>query len=210
MKAVSRLRKAEAVRANLAADRGYAGDQGETWEDLRSTMRELAVDSPTSAMEDIYVSMEDELKEFLDALVLDQFGQADTIVGAVFILEGKILGMDAFDKHSTIVKNWEKLISSYAVEALRSKQDGSVDLDGVSKFFEEILKADMNIFPPPGLGKDVRFGSDSVVGSGLVVNDEVIHIYAFNTEGQEKDERNIPRSTMTSYRDRLRGTRGQQ
>ena len=210
MKAVSRRRKAEAVQANLASDRGYAGDQSETWDELHGSIMGLNVNSPTSAMEDIYVSTEDELKAFLDAFSLDQFDQSDSIVGAVFTIEGKILGMDASDKHSTIEKNWEKLISSYAIEALRSKKEGNVDLDEVSKFFKDILEADMNIFPPPGLGKDVRFQSDSVVGSGLVVDDEVVHIYAFNTEGQEKDESNTPRSTMTSFRDRLRGKRDQQ
>jgi hypothetical protein len=207
MKAAGRRRKAEAIHANLASNMSYVGDQCETWHELRSTMSEMNVDSPTSAMEDIYVSREEELKAFLEALALDQFDQSETIVGAVFTLEGKILGMDAFNKHSTVEKNWEKLINSYAIEAIHSKEKGNVDLNSVNEFFKHILDADMNIFPPPGLGKDVRFQSDIVVGSGLVVDDEVVHLYAFNTDGQERDERTTPSSTMTSFGNRLSGRR---
>ena len=207
MQAGSRRRKAEAVHASLATERRYVGDQRQTWQELRSTMSEMDVDSPTSAMEDIYVSREDELKAFLEALALDQFDQSETIVGAVFTLEGKILGMDAFNKHSTVEKNWEKLINSYAIEAIRSRKKGGADTEGVKEFLEHILDADMNIFSPPGLGKDVRFQSDTVVGSGLVVDDEVVHLYAFNTEGQERDGRARTGSTMTSFSNRRRGRR---
>jgi hypothetical protein len=202
MKARSRRTKAEAVHCNLARDRGYIGDQSQSWHEIHQTMRDLQVDSPTSAMEDVYTAREDELKAFLEALALERFDQSETIVGAVFALGGKILGMDAFSKHSTIAHSWEKLTSSYAIEALRSKAEGEVDLNGVKGFLERIQGTEMNIFPPPGLGKDVRFQSDEVVGSGLVVDDEVIHLNAFNTESQETDEHRTPRSTMSRFGDR--------
>ena len=75
-------------------------------------------------------------------------------------------------------------------------------MNGVKEFFENILDTEMNIFPPPGLGKDVRFQSDNVVGSSLVVDDEVIHLYAFNTDSQETDARPNRRSTMSRFGDR--------
>jgi hypothetical protein len=207
MVANSRRRKAEAVQVNLYSNESYVGNQGETWRDMDCVMQEMNVDSPSSAMEDIYVSREDELRTFLEALAIDQFDQSESVVGAVFTLEGKILGMDAFNRHSTARKSWEKLISSYAIEAIRSKEKGKVDLDAAKEFFKHILDTDMNIFSPPGLGKDVRFQSDIVVGSGLVVEDEVLHLYAFNTDGQERDERSTRHSTMISYSERRRGQR---
>jgi hypothetical protein len=207
MVATERAMKAQAVSANLAASAGYTGDQNGTWRRLDDRMHDIGVDSPTSAMEDMYESVEDKLKAFLEALAIDMFDESESIVGAVFTIEGEILGMDAFDKHSTTERVWEKLLNSYAIEVLRARKEGDVNTGRAEAFLQSVVGAEMNIFSPPGLGKDVRLQSDVVVGSGLVVDDQVVHAYAFNTQGQDDAGSEGPRSTMTSFGTRLRQTR---
>lgn len=207
MVARERVAKAQAVSESLGAQAGYRGDQSGTWQRLNSRMHDIGVDSPTAAMEDMYESVEDKLKAFLDALAIDRFDESESIVGAVFTLEGEILGMDAFDKHGTAEEVWGKLLNSYAIEALRAKKDGDISSGKAEAFLKNVAGSDMDIFSPPGLGKDVRIQSDTVVGAGLVVDDQVIHAYAFNTQGQDDDGAEAPRSTMTSFRTRRSQTR---
>lgn len=207
MVARERVMKAQAVSENLAASAGYRGDQGGTWHRMREQMHDIGVQSPTSAMEDMYESVEDKLNAFLEALAIDVFDESESIVGAVFTLEGEILGLDVFDKHSTAMKVWGKLLSSYAIEALRAKGEGDVNSGKAEAFLQSVAGAEMNIFSPPGLGKDVRLQSESVVGSGLVVDDQVVHAYAFNTQGQDDAGAETPHSRLTSFGTRLRQTR---
>jgi len=198
MVARERVMKAQAVSVNLAAGAGHRGDQGETWRRIDRRMHDFGVNSPTSAMEDVYEKAEDRLKAYLEALALEAFDESESIVGAVFTLEGEILGMDAFDKHGTAEKVWDKLLNSYAMEALGAKKDGDVNAGKAEAFLTGVAGAKMDIFSPPGLGKDVRLQTDTVVGAGLVVDDQVIHAYAFNTQGEDEGAES-PRSTMSSF-----------
>ncbi|MBU1671148.1 MAG: hypothetical protein KKF41_04595 [Actinobacteria bacterium] len=207
MVAQERARKAVAVSSNLRAHRRYDGDQGGTWHRLREQMYDIGVESDTAAMEDMYESQEDRLKVFLEALAIDRFDRPESVVGALFTLEGRILGMDTFDKHSTAARAWEKLINSYAIEALRAGKEGQADTGAAREFLESIAAAGMDIFSPPGLGKDVRFQDDAVVGSALVVDDQVVHAYAFNIQGQRDAEAEGPHTTMTGFSTRLRQAR---
>ena len=118
--------------------------------------------------------------------------------------------MDTFDKHGTAAGAWDKLINSYAIEAVRSKKKGACNKAKAEAFFQSIAAAEMDIFSPPGLGKDVRFQDDAVVGSGLVVDDQLVHAYAFSIQDQDDAGTEGPFTTMTSFGERRRQTRNRQ
>ena len=208
----TRAKKSRQVFSNLQAGHRYSADQGEIWHDISSRLDSDEVHSPTAAMDAHFARRMDTLDEYLVNLALDRFeGAGSTLVGAVFTLTGKIMGMDSFDKAATLGKQWRKLLNSYAIEALTSDGEGYVDADDVRQFLRKVGDSRMRLFDPPGLGDDVRITGENSVGSALVVDGTVLHLYAFNVEeeegqGREGDLRHNTR--LPNYSDRVRRHRG--
>ena len=99
----------------------------------------MNVEAPTGAMAEIFESYEDGLTEFSEAFQL-----VDWQVGAVFAINGQVLGLECFGCHDTFKRFFDKLVKSYALDALdsvdTSKSDSpppdnpySVDLETVEK-----------------------------------------------------------------------------
>lgn len=209
----TRAMKSRQVYSSLQAGLSYDSDQGSIWNDISSRLHDGEVNSPTSAMNDHYAGRMDSLEEYHQNLALDNFdGAGKTFVGAVFTLSGEIMGMDVFDRASTLDKQWRKLLNSYAIEALSNDGEGMVDADDVHRFFGLLRDSRMHVFDPPGLGDDVRMADESAVGSALVVEDTVLHLYAFKVEdgGSRERENDSGQSTrMSSYSDRVRRRRAE-
>ena len=67
----------------------------------------------------------------------------------MFLINGKIVGLDSFGKQTTFSKVFKKLIESYALDAIdwleeekKTKKKAEGSGDGVSAFLESIRKAD--------------------------------------------------------------------
>ena len=203
--AKARASKSRQVNYNLLSRREYSSDQSAIWGEISSRLESEGISAPTHAMDDHYTSRMRELKAFQEQFSLDKFKKVEkgTLVGAAFTLSGKILGMDAFDKSETLRRQWAKLINSYAIEAVREGNGGAVDIESVRLFLGTASASDMQVFEPPGLGDDVRITGEKVVGSALVFGSHVIHIYAFNTDEEERrQDRHTTR--MASYQERMR------
>ena len=209
--AKTRAMKSRQVACNLQSNHRYEADQGEIWHDISSRLQRDEVNSSTSAMNDHFHLRMDTLDEYYQHLALDGFeGDRSTLAGAVFTLSGKILGMDVFDRASTFNKQWRKLLNSYAIEAMTSDGEGYVDSDDVRRFLQSVRGSQMEVFDPPGLGDDVRITGENSVGSALVVDETVLHLYAFEVEngesrGREGESRQTTR--MSNYSDRVRRRR---
>jgi len=210
--ATTRAKKSRQVSNNLRGERSYRANQNAIWNDISGKLAAHCVFSPTSAMEDHFASVSGELDGYRENLRLERFESraGTTIVGAVFTLEGTVLGMDAFDSAATLEKQWGKLLNSYAMEAVRVKGDGPVDVGLVGEFLGKTAGAHMEVFQPPGLGDDVRMTDEKVVGSCLVFEGSIVHGYAFNLEEEKGEEARPGRrhsSSMTSFRERKRQQR---
>lgn len=200
-----RASKSRQVTCNLQSRRVYRSNQGAIWNDISSRLESEGIATPTHAMNDHYTSRMDELKTFREHVSLDKFkqGEKGTMVGAVFTLSGKILGMDAFDKSATLKKQWAKLINSYAIEAVREGDGGAVDVECVQSFLGNAAVSEMQVLKPPGLGDDVRITGEKVVGSSLVFGNHVIHFYAFNTDDDKEMLPGRHTINMASYQERV-------
>lgn len=199
-----RASKSQQVTDNLRSRKVYSSNQGAIWSDIAGRLESDGIPAPTLAMNDHYASRGDELAAFREHFSLDRFKRKETgtMVGAVFTLSGKILGMDAFDKSATLKRQWAKLINSYAIEAVREGDGGAVDVDSVRAFLNKAAEAEMQVFEPPGLGDDVRITGEKVVGSSLVFGNHVIHIYSFNTDEDEDARQGRHTTNMASYQER--------
>ena len=176
------LRRAhqEDVNYSLKTGRGYRSDQGRIWNDIEDKLERMEVHSPTAAMADVYDSYEDPLSEFLK-----NFQLIDWQVGAVFAVDGRVIGMEGFGCHDTFKRFFDKLVKSYALDALDSRdkqQSKSVPPDHARRFITSATKSKGENHPSLGLGKKVTFESRTASGSALVEGDRVLHLSAFRKE----------------------------
>jgi len=176
------LRRAhqEDINYSLKTGRGYRSDQGRIWNDIADKMERMEVYSPTAAMADVYERYEDPLSEFLK-----NFQLIDWQVGAVFTVDGRVIGMECFGCHDTFRRFFEKLVKSYALDALDSRDTSgkkSVPPDHARRFIASAAKSKGENHPSLGLGKKVTFESRTASGSALVEGDRVLHLSAFRKE----------------------------
>ncbi|MEA3232023.1 MAG: DUF6569 family protein [Thermodesulfobacteriota bacterium] len=165
------------VKFSLSRGEGYRSDQGRIWEDIAEKSIRMKVDAPTEAMSAVFESYEDRLSEFLRA-----FRPMELQVGAVFAINGEILGLECFGCADTFGRFFEKLVKSYALDALDSPvKNGkkSVPPNTAKRFVEAALKCKYQSHPSLGLGKNVTFDARTVSGAALIEKKRVLHLSAF-------------------------------
>jgi hypothetical protein len=111
--AEGRARKMAQVSLSMGATGQRRSDQSKVWEDIREKSSRFSVLSDTSAMSDIFEKEEARLKDYEQSFQVRE-GQS----GAVFAINGKIVGLDLFDSVETLKKLFPKLLQSYGLDAL--------------------------------------------------------------------------------------------
>jgi hypothetical protein len=102
----------------------------------------------------------------------------------VFAVGGKVAGADLFDQPETLGKLWPKLIRAYALDALEVKaKPAPLPVEAVQQWIRSSGTARADVFKSPGLGHDVRLEGKTLVGAGLVVEDQPVHVELFPQDG---------------------------
>jgi ARG and Rhodanese-Phosphatase-superfamily-associated Protein domain len=174
----ARANKMSAVSSSLRESGHRVSDQQQVWQDIDGVLCELAVHSPTSAMSDIYDSYANDLDESVRAFPAVE-GQA----GAVFAINGEMIGLDLFDHASTLRKLLPKLVRSYALEALarREATDKSEvpQQTAAREFLSSVSEAKAERFAAIGEGEDVRVQEPGLSAAALVARGRLIHLCGF-------------------------------
>ncbi len=174
----ARAKKMSAVSSSLRESDHRVSDQQQVWQDIDGVLCDLAVHSPTSAMSDIYDSYSNDLDERVQAFAAIE-GQA----GAVFAINGEVIGLDLFDLASTFRKLLPKLVRSYALEALarRAATDKSEAPRQMAahELLSSVAEARAECFPAIGEGEDVRIQGMNLSAAALVARGRVIHLCGF-------------------------------
>ena len=169
------------VKFSLRQGRGYRSNQGKIWEDISGKLDRMNVSAPTAAMADAYDSYEGKLSDYLQA-----FGLIEWQTGAIFAINGKILGLECFGCSDTLSRFFNKLVKSYALDALDniagSRKDESVPPEKARRFIQSIVKSQKSSHPSIGLGETVMFESRSVSGAALMEENRVLHLSAFKKD----------------------------
>ena len=159
---------------------GFRSDQSRIWNNIADKSARMKVHAPTGAMADVFDSYEDELSGFLE-----KFHLIEWQVGAVFAINGQVLGLECFGCHDTFKKFFDKLVKSYALDALdnpKKQQSKSVPPDNARRFVASATKSKGEGHPSIGLGTNITFESRIVSGTALVEGNRVLHISAFKKE----------------------------
>src|SRR5690606_8918308 len=108
-----RARKMERVRRSLRERSKHDADQHAVWDEVQESMSKSASHSPTAALHDAYRQRDRDLTAFRASLRMP-----DGAVGLAVFHGERFLGLDLFDRHSTLVYFWQTLVDSYAIEWL--------------------------------------------------------------------------------------------
>jgi len=192
-----RAKKNQSVSENLHNAQSFRSNQGEVWAAIDAEISDCHVSAPTSAMKDAHENARKSLKQYVDAFPCQEDQQ-----GILVFLKGKPAGLEFLSLPDGYRQVHEKLIRSYAMEAIRvrnrdaagntGKKEAEIDAvkeEEVSSFLSTISSAPVTRYPSPGMGEDYRIAKKEVAGSALVCENEVIHMAVFTVPTSDGNTR---------------------
>jgi hypothetical protein len=180
-----RRKSSASAHASLRETGAHRSDQMLVWNQIDTMFEMSGVDSPTSAMKDIFDSRSGDLDQYTKAfpLVSDQRG-------IIVLLDGDVVGLDIVSQVSAYSKLHSKLVKSYSLEAMieEKAKPRPASFESVVAFVGKLLKSEEEVYKSVGLGNDHRLSGDQFFGSALIQGNEVIHIACFSGGANEAEE----------------------
>jgi hypothetical protein len=185
------------VTESMRSNGTRKSNQAAVWRNIAAKAMRLKAASPTGAMSAIYERHANSVEEFARAFTWHE-GQC----GVAFAISGRILGLEFFDHPEVMRRFFQKLIRSYALDALDAPAaNETASVEAVSALVTQIGAAQSFSEQALGLGKDVRFNGSEISGAALWAQERYVHICTFAKNGQSSDAPNFwTRITRPSHR----------
>jgi len=195
-----RAQKARHVTDSLKTAGHRRSNQDEVWNHINEKMHNMDSHSHTSAMGQMFDDNKSSLDDYVNAFSFEQ-----KQIGAVFSIDGKIKGLELFDNQESYQLLMKKLLRSYALDAIESRQQleqGNVDPvmtseQEISLFLKKLSSTEVKQFPGTDLGNDLRLDTPELSGGGLHYQDKLIHLCVFPTDEVEDRSRRPGFSYLT-------------
>lgn len=200
--ATGRARKAAQVSFSMRETGSRRSDQSEVWLDIADKALRMDAQSETAAASALYGRHRGTLDEYRAA-----FTPVAGQVGALFAIDGKVIGLDLFDSELALQGLLGKLIESYALDAIDAGV-GSSNGEGTrapDEFLAAVAATEKMAFPAIGLGEDVRLQGAQVAGGALIAWDRVVHLCAFRLPQGDDSSRGQSRHGFARASVRRRG-----
>lgn len=132
----------------------------------------------------------------------DAFSATDNQAGALFCINGEVVGFDLFDSTETLASLLPKLVQSYALDAIDAGgREVKAEKQSAVKLIEDALNATVEQFPAVGEGDDLRLRGKRLSGGALLVDERIVHLSVFRLQensrsGSNKRRGNIARASM--------------
>jgi hypothetical protein len=198
MYSLGRGERVSQVTAAMRSNGTRKSDQEAVWSNIAAKATRLMASSPTGAMSAIYERHASSVEEFARAFAWQE-GQC----GVAFAIGGRILGLEIFDHPGVMRKFFQKLVRSYALDALDAAPAGNkpVSVEAVCGLVTQIGAARSFAEQALGIGKDVRFTGPEICGAALWAHERYVHLCAFAKNGKSSDAPNFwTRITRPSHR----------
>ena len=175
MFASAKMSKSSHVTRSMRRDGSRHSDQGDVWDRVASKFEALGKESPTMAMDRVFVDFDADLGGFAQALTPVE-GQR----GAVYLVDGVLAGVELFDRAATFAALHESLTRSYAMDALEAerRKPAHRDVADAAQFLSMLSTTEAEVWPAVGLGEDWRSSDAAVVLGALVVDGVAVHASA--------------------------------
>jgi hypothetical protein len=185
------------VTESMRSNGTRKSNQAAIWRNIAAKAMRLKAASPTGAMADIYERYAGAVEEFARAFAWQE-GQC----GVAFAITGRILGLEIFDHPEVMRRFFQKLVRSYALDALDAPAaNETASVEAVCAMVTQIGAAQSFSKQALGLGKDVRFNGSNISGAALWAYERYVHICTFAKNVQNSDAPNFwTRITRPSHR----------
>ncbi len=172
----ARAKKMQRVSESLRASGDRRSNQSEIWAEVASKAAFYQVESGTMSMGDVYEGSAGQLDAYVTAFRAEPCQR-----GAVVAIDGKPVGLELFDSATVFARYLEKLMRSYALDAIETDADKSVapSLDDVRRFLDSIQAAAAERFTALGEGEDIRLTGKGIAGGALAAQGRVVHLAGF-------------------------------
>jgi hypothetical protein len=172
----ARAAKMRHVTESLVVNGDRRANQAEVWAAVADKMEFYQMESPTLAMSDVYDGSAERLAAYANA-----FRPEPNQRGAVVAIDGKPVGVEVFDCPTTFARYLERLVGSYALDALETAANAAlVPSDGeVRAFLDSIAAVPCERFAALGEGEDIRLTGSGIAGGALAVEGRLVHLAAF-------------------------------
>lgn len=146
--------------------------QGEVWDSIDRFESRANYRSHTSALHDSYENLKEKQNDYLNEFKIEE-GQN----GVIFLVNDELKGLELFYNHSIYKEYHEKLFRSYIIEAIVDYESSEkIRRIEIMKILENISNCQFKSKKSIGLGDNLKFSNDFGSGSGLVYDDELIHM----------------------------------
>ena len=183
-----RASKSDQVRHSLNYAKNFRSDQGAIWNEISCKAMRLDAESPSMAMSKIYEKTASGIQDYVK-----HFELIESQIGAVFMINGRIVGMDCFGKPETFSKVFKKLVESYALDAIdadRSKKEPQSKKKDAKQFLASAAAC--------------RLESNGATGFALVNDDRILHLSVFARENGNSEVQSRAGLQRFSLRRRFR------
>jgi len=197
-----RADKSEQLDLSLDLSGSFTSDQSAIWSDISAKSLRMQARSSSGAMSAIYEKKNDSIKDYTK-----HFNLTASQVGAVFVINGRVVGMDCFGKPETFEKVSDKLVESYALDAIdtpESEKDSKFEKNRAAEFVRIPTTCSVKPHPSVGLGTDCRLESKTITGFALAHDDQILHLSAFSKTGTENKEKPFTRMIRSTHRRQFR------
>jgi hypothetical protein len=179
----------EDVSYSVRARRGYRANQSRVWEDISAKSARMQVHSDTLAMAALYESYDDHLKDYTT-----QFPRLAGQTGFLAAINGSLAGLELFDSADHLAKYFDKLIQSYALDALDLKRQtprpsAQATKEQAESWVTEVKNTPVAAHPSLGLGLDFRLEGKGFVGSGLLHDETLVYLSVFARAAENVQDR---------------------
>ena len=184
--AEGRAAKSRQVTESLRTCGVAAADQGQVWSAIAAKAERLQAHSSTDAMADVFEAHAAGVDAYVRAITA-----TDKQRGAVFVIDGRALGLDLFDSARTFQAMLPRLVRGYAIDAIDRRMarstparatvvpDSEAVTASVAEFLSLFKDADAQRHPGIGQGEWWRISSPVISGGALVAEGRSVHLSVF-------------------------------
>jgi len=163
------------VQRSRSAGAGACSNQSEVWADVDACLESHDVASPTASLTDGYAAAEDQLRQSRQRLKLPT-----DAAGLLFARRGQIIGMDLFDSSETFDRLKQRTLDAYLFgNSLNGQDPHQTDIEVARAFIGKLPSCITSSRPALGLGEELGISGCGVVGSVLLLNENLCHLAAF-------------------------------
>lgn len=179
------------VPGQLRARAEQTESQSEVWAGVAEAKSSLGTGAGGTALRGLYddPKVQEKAQDYVRELMPVPGASARTI-GVLVAVDDEVLCVDIFASHSLLADMWDKLLNSYAIDAMSRHGSGRLSLEEARDFVRALEDADIESRSTPGKGRLYRVTTGQGTGSALVHDGSVVHLDLFPGQaGPQYDNR---------------------